>query len=222
MLIARKQTRKELRRLHPLLFTLNAMPRKSKPAASIPLLSRPLSDVDSILGIDPSLTSTGLCVIDHHGALIESTTLGSKKTGPARLVELRDALDAYFKQTMPTVCALEGYSFGSKHAREAVAEWGGLIRVLLYEWKIPTLIVPPMTLKKFVLPSAGSLQKNRIALESYKRWNVSFQTDDECDAHALAQLALMRSMIDSLGYDSTTICYRMSAAASTAAVLSIP
>jgi Holliday junction resolvasome RuvABC endonuclease subunit len=219
MLIARKQTRKELRRLHPLLFTLNAMPRKSKPAASIPLLSRPLSDVDSILGIDPSLTSTGLCVIDHHGALIESTTLGSKKTGPARLVDLRDALDAYFKRTMPTVCALEGYSFGSKHAREAVAEWGGLIRVLLYEWKIPTLIVPPMTLKKFVLPSAGSLQKNRVALESYKRWHVSFQTDDECDAHALAQLALMRAGIDASDDAMASACQRMASAAKSAALI---
>jgi crossover junction endodeoxyribonuclease RuvC len=175
-----------------MLFSLTAMPRKLKtPPADF--LSRALCDTDSILGIDPSLTSTGLCVIDHHGALIESTTLGSKKTGPARLVDLRDALDAYFKRTMPTVCALEGYSFGSKHAREAVAEWGGLIRVLLYEWKIPTLIVPPMTLKKFVLPSAGSLQKNRIALESYKRWGLSFQTDDECDAHALAQFALCKA-----------------------------
>ncbi len=195
------------------------MPRKSKPAVAIPLLSRPLSEVDSILGIDPSLTSTGLCVIDHHGALIESTTLGSKKTGPARLVDLRDALDAYFKRTMPTACALEGYSFGSKHAREAVAEWGGLIRVLLYEWKIPTLIVPPMTLKKFVLPSAGSLQKNRVALESYKRWNVSFQTDDECDAHALAQLALMRSMIDSNRPEISATCHRMIEAAKSAATI---
>jgi Holliday junction resolvasome RuvABC endonuclease subunit len=219
MLIARKQTRKELRRLHPLFFTLNAMPRKSKPAASIPLLSRPLSDVDSILGIDPSLTSTGLCVIDHHGALIESTTLGSKKTGPARLVELRDALDAYFKRTLPTACALEGYSFGSKHAREAVAEWGGLIRVLLYEWKIPTLIVPPMTLKKFVLPSAGNLQKNRIALESYKRWNVSFQTDDECDAHALAQLALVRVQIETRTSFVNSSCVRMTSSAQSASRL---
>jgi hypothetical protein len=120
---------------------------------------------------------------------------------------------------MPTVCALEGYSFGSKHAREAVAEWGGLIRVLLYEWKIPTLIVPPMTLKKFVLPSAGSLQKNRIALESYKRWNVSFQTDDECDAHALAQLALMRSVIDSNRLEMVSACDRMASAAQSAALI---
>lgn len=195
------------------------MPRKSKPAASIPLLSRPLSDVDSILGIDPSLTSTGLCVIDHNGALIESTTLGSKKTGPARLIELRDALDAYFKRTMPTVCALEGYSFGSKHAREAVAEWGGLIRVLLYEWKIPTLIVPPMTLKKFVLPSAGNLQKNRIALESYKRWNVSFQTDDECDAHALSQLALVRVQIETRTSFVNSLGVRMTSSAQSASCL---
>lgn len=189
------------------------MPRKSKPSASVPLLSRPLSEIDSILGIDPSLTSTGLCVIDHHGALIESTTLSSKKTGPARLVDLRDALDAYFKRTMPTACALEGYSFGSKHAREAVAEWGGLIRVLLYEWKIPTLVVPPMTLKKFVLPSAGNLQKNRIALESYKRWNVSFQTDDECDAHALAQLALVRVQMETRTGFVNASCARMTSAA---------
>jgi crossover junction endodeoxyribonuclease RuvC len=167
--------------------------KKLKPSS--PLIDRELNDCDSFLGIDPSLTSTGLCVIDYQGKLIESRTLGSKKNGPARLVELRDALDAYLKRTLPTACALEGYSFGSKHAREAVAEWGGLIRVMLYEWKIPTLIVPPMTLKKFVLPAAGSLQKNRIALESYKRWGVTFDTDDECDAHALAQLTFVSVLI---------------------------
>jgi hypothetical protein len=71
-----------------------------------------------------------------------------------------------------------------------------------------------MTLKKFVLPSAGSLQKNRVALESYKRWGVTFDTDDECDAHALAQLALTR-IIGSCS--SSTI--RIQEAASSASVL---
>jgi Holliday junction resolvasome RuvABC endonuclease subunit len=178
------------------------MPRKTKQVAVTPLLSRPLNEDDVLLGIDPSLTSTGLCLIDWKGKLVESRTLTSKKTGPARLVELRDGFDAYLRKNLPTACALEGYSFGSKHAREAVAEWGGLLRVALYEWKLPTLVVPPMTLKKFVLPSAGSLQKNRIALESYKQWRVTFDTDDECDAHALAQLALLR--ITSLSGESTS------------------
>jgi len=189
---------------------------KTPPA---PFLSRTLCDADSILGIDPSLSSTGLCLIDWQGKLIESTTLTSKKTGPARLIELRDRFDDYLRKHLPTACALEGYSFGSKHAREAVAEWGGLLRVALYEWKLPTLVVPPMTLKKFVLPSAGNLQKNRIALESYKRWNVSFQTDDECDAHALAQLALMRAAIDASDDTMAAACHRMTSAAKSAALV---
>jgi Holliday junction resolvasome RuvABC endonuclease subunit len=202
-----------------MLFPLTRMPRKTKQVVVTPLLSRPLDEDDVLLGIDPSLTSTGLCLIDWKGRLIESRTLTSKKTGPARLVELRDAFDAYLRKNLPTACALEGYSFGSKHAREAVAEWGGFLRVTLYEWKLPTLIVPPMTLKKFVLPSTGSLQKNRIALESYKHWGVTFDTDDECDAHALAQLALMRAKIDASDDAMISVCQRMTSAAKIVALM---
>jgi Holliday junction resolvasome RuvABC endonuclease subunit len=168
-------------------------------AKTQPALKKSLSGVNvvrPILGIDPSLNSTGLCLVSVDGSLLHSCTLKSKFTGPARLADLRDKLQEFLQLNRPSLIGLEGYSFGSKYAREAVAEWGGLVRVLLYELSRPTLVVSPMTLKKFVLPMTGPNGKDRVALETLNRWGVSFKTSDECDAHALARLALARFKVD--------------------------
>lgn len=194
------------------------MAKKVKKVTST-LLTRTFNYNEFILGIDPSLSSTGLCLIDRMGSIADSSSFGSKRTGPARLVQLRDHLADYLEKYRPSVCAIEGYSFGSKHAREVVAEWGGTIRVMLWERSIPTLVVPPMTLKKFVLTDMKNLAKDRMAVASYARWGVSFKNDDECDAHALAQLALVRLSYDGCLVQETSFTERMASAALSAACL---
>lgn len=179
----------------------------------------------SIIGIDASLTSTGWCHLSKEG--MEAGHFGSKKFGPERLRELFDKLDDVLGLALPTLAVVEGYSYGSPNNREALAEWGGLVRILLWDRKIPTLIVAPQTLKKFVLPGGGSNDKDMILLESFKRWGVEFANNDECDAHALAQLGRLRLRLEMLDLAGTSQDLlpepqRMKEAAATAAPLIFP
>ena len=167
-----------------------------------------------IMGIDPSLTSTGICLIENR-MVAGSLVLGTSLTGPARLRELRDMLDSQLDHSRPVGVVVEGYSYASSFNREALAEWGGVLRVLLYERNIPLLEVAPATLRKFVLTEAGS-GKDKTILASFKKWGVEFKTNDECDAHALAQLGACRIDHDTERTMPKTCTARMIEAATTA------
>lgn len=207
---------------------MSAKKKASKKAAEPPFLTHPKQAETmslSVMGIDPSLSSTGWCHLTAEG--VESGHFGSSKSGPERLRELFDKLDDVLGLALPNLVVIEGYSYGSSHHREALAEWGGLIRVLLWDRKIPTLVVAPQTLKKFVLPGGGSNEKDMMLLESYKRWGVEFANNDECDAHALAQLGKVRLRLEMLSlsamsHDACPDPQRMKEAAATASALIFP
>ena len=148
------------------------------------------------MGIDPSLTSTGIAVLRDDGKDCHTRVLSTKLTGLARLDSLDRQLQTLLVHYRPTAVALEGYSYGSPTNREALAEWGGLIRLALFRFDIPTLIVAPPTLRKFILPEALK-GKEQTILATYKRWGLEFKTNDECDAHGLARLAALRHGLES-------------------------
>lgn len=177
-----------------------------------------------VMGIDASLTSTGWCFLSEGRTVFAS--FGSKFTGPERLRDLYDQLCGVMDIVKPTMVVLEGYSYGSSFNREALAELGGLIRLALWDRKIPTLIVAPTTLKKFVL-NGQTTDKDQMLLASYKRWGIEFANNDECDAHALAQLGLVRLSLEpqtspSKSFDRCKAPQRMKEAAMTAAILIRP
>jgi Holliday junction resolvasome RuvABC endonuclease subunit len=183
----------------------------------------------SIFGIDPSLSSTGWCSLtETHGAVYGH--FGSELRGPGRLRDLSDKLASMLDLDLPNMVVIEGYSYGSLGKRECLAEWGGAIRLLLWDRQIPTLVVPPSTLKKFVISDCekGKLRdKDQMRLSSYLRWGVQFKNTDECDAHALAQLGRIRLSLDLLSLqgtyqDSSGEPQRVKEAALTAAPLIFP
>lgn len=143
------------------------------------------------MGIDASLNRTGIAFINAASAGINSCTIipekGSK--GMARLDELSASFDDLLDR-VPRLSgvAIEGYAFGVRGGRLAdLAEWGGLIRMALYKRRIPTIVVPPMTMKKFLY--SGKLEKNQVLLQVYKQYGQSFNTDDEADAFVLSEMA---------------------------------
>lgn len=143
------------------------------------------------LGIDASLSRTGLSFINDLGRLTERMTISAPKDmrGMPRLSDLMAQLNQILDQ-LPRIegAAIEGYAFGVKGGRLAdLAEWGGLIRMALYKRGIPTIVVPPMTMKKFL--HDGKLEKNQVLLQVYKQYGQSFDTDDEADAFVLSEMA---------------------------------
>lgn len=159
----------------------------------------------TVIGIDPSMTSTGVTVLDGDTVLL-SDTIKTKPTDTLRheLERLQSIRDGIWKMILPhyvkgdSLAALEAPSFCSKTS--SIVQLAGLnflIRDAFHEWGIPLLIVPPMSLKKWVIK--GSAKKEEMRLAVYKRWNVEFKTNDEIDSYALARLAQAWGKDESLG-----------------------
>lgn len=136
----------------------------------------------NILGIDPSLTSSGLCHL--YDNRVSTSRMVPAKKGVERLLEFSAALGHL--SALPRLAVIEGYSFGSRdtHAH-ALGELGGLIRLKLFEANVPYIIVPPTKLKKFIT-GLGQVEKPVIIKELFKRWGIDLNQNDEADATGLA------------------------------------
>ena len=156
---------------------------------------------DCVFGIDPSLSSTGLVVLDRAGEVLlqQALTLGPKgPTGAERLCRLKAMFDGVLHAMRrpaesllggrhPLV-VLEGYGYSASGQRLAeLGEWVGCIKLSLWEAGVPVVIVPPARLKRFTC-GRGNAQKDEMRLAVFKRWGFEHQTNDVVDAYALAQL----------------------------------
>lgn len=146
------------------------------------------------LGLDLSLRATGVCLMDEMGDFKVRTIDSGELNGAERLIYvenmLKDFLPSEAKVDRP-IAAIEGYSFSSKFSRaHATGELGGVIRRYLHIQMIKYYQVAPLTLKKFIT-GKGKGEKNKVMLEAYKKWGVSFENDNEVDAYGLARILYM-------------------------------
>lgn len=144
-----------------------------------------------LLGIDASLNGTGLCWTRSPGDCNTALLLPDGATGTARLAILRDKLARMLQAIQPRILVVEGYAMQQQGRREAMGEWGGVLRLAAYD--APSvkhlIIVPPSVLKVFVLGHArpGHSGKPEMAAGVKAKWGVEFASFDECDAYALAR-----------------------------------
>ncbi len=160
------------------------------------------------LGLDPSLTSFGVVLIDgntENSSIVQSIIL---KTTPIKSIEERivklsnNVFDIISKVGEPSKnlrIAIEGLSFGSRG--QAFAELGALhyfLRILFMDNKLKYQIVPPTKLKKFVC-GTGRAKKDLMLLNAYKKFKVSFESSDICDAYCLARMLKEYPIITEFG-----------------------
>lgn len=158
-----------------------------------------------IIGIDPSLTSTGIAAIDttrqHPAAVtsrIESTPPKRAKGDktPATITErrqrIRSILDKLRDWATPhtSLTVIEGPSYASAGAStwDRAWLWGGVVDMLLSR-DIPVVLVPPRT-RALWATGSGAAGKSPIAVHLSRMWpdldpGIS---DDEWDALALASM----------------------------------
>lgn len=153
----------------------------------------------NVIGIDPSLSCTALThalgPLDHPE--IRSANIASSPKDFAhaaeRLYSLRSRLMAQLelsaRELEPGWVFVEGYAFGARNKREALGEWGGLIRLTAFErgWRV--VVVAPTALKAFVT-GKGNAEKSLMLREVFKRWQYDASDDNDADAHALMRLGL--------------------------------
>lgn len=143
-----------------------------------------------IVALDLSQTSTGVAIwCDPHD--YSTTALTNSKEGPARLAWIRNEIrHIAINPVFPTdLVVLEGYDFGTRHGAHHAGELGGIVRVDLWEFGVPYVLVSPSELKKYAT-GKGNSSKSAVLQQAVHRFGRTFKTDDEADALWLLQMAL--------------------------------
>jgi len=147
------------------------------------------------MGIDPSVTSTGIEVLDEHakrlyGAVVgyelEQTATEREKT--ERLIWVTSEIIRVAKKWEVTHVGLEGYSFGEKYGGEHMGEIGGQIKVQLFlACQIIPEVPPPKTARAKVFGKGmGGVSKTQVRA-MLKMKSIHIKNLDRCDAYVLAR-----------------------------------
>lgn len=152
----------------------------------------------TFMGIDPSLTATGIAwAPDKKFQTFKPTA----KDGFPRIIEIRDhCLDLATTRGGPAAggphtIAIEGPGFGRDGKALERFYLYASIREALYLAGRRVLVVPPATLKKFIT-GKGNVEKNMVLREVFRRFGAECENDNEADAVGLAMLAMVYACPD--------------------------
>lgn len=155
------------------------------------------------VGMDLSLTGTGLVCIDGNSKVISSKLIQTKPTKNKleRILFIRDSIRSFLDNPYErstygsgsieffTEIVLEGFSYGSRGAAVYdLGMLGGIVRFNLFENHFPYYNdYPPTFVKKFIT-GKGNAKKDLMIKEVFK---LGFDIDDSnlADAFALAYIA---------------------------------
>ncbi len=147
-----------------------------------------------IIGIDPSLTSTGIVILDEDGGLKYQKVFCSKPL-PNRIKRIykliQELLNYVYTITDDgrTLFGIEGYSYGSRQFAHQLGELGGCLRLELYRGCWDYKEYAPTMVKKFTT-GKGNVKKELMLLHVFKKWGFETSSSDLADAYAIAQLRL--------------------------------
>ena len=151
-----------------------------------------------VIGIDPSLTATGICwadgtteVIKWPGKGVERLEAVANWVDPTYMHPFGDEHRLW--DSHPRLVVIEGYSMGSarqqSHAH-GLGELGGVLRLTLFRCGVPFIDVPPACVKKYAT-GKGNANKDLVRDAARDRLGLpAGVTSDECDAAWLRQIGL--------------------------------
>jgi len=146
--------------------------------------------LDNYLGLDLSLTGTGIVVLDAAGKVIKSSTIKTQFKGMMRLTYIRNQIAGVIDLYQPKTICIEGYSMGSRAGQAfSIGELGGVIKAFLYEVGYTTYLIPPSRLKKFIV-GGGRAEKDMIMMKVYKNWGWEPSDNNVADAYGLCRIAM--------------------------------
>ncbi len=148
------------------------------------------------IGLDLSLSCSGVAwSVGPYGSINTDTIRSEKIFGAARLAELRpqmaDMLNNIKLENGKAYAAMEDYAMGGSGRVTGLAEWGGLVKLMLHEMGIPVLLVAPATLK-YLLSGNGHAQKPEMQAAVELATARKYDTHDEADAAALVTVLKRR------------------------------
>jgi Holliday junction resolvasome RuvABC endonuclease subunit len=142
----------------------------------------------TILGLDLSLTSTGICVDGRYYAITPKNLAGIE-----RLDHISSAILAEIAASSVDAVIVEGYSFASRASQaHSIGELGGVVKTDLWRNGIPVVVVPPTSRAKFAT-GRGNAPKEEVISAVSARTGIVWSggsADDMCDAWILEEMAL--------------------------------
>ena len=150
------------------------------------------------VGIDPSVTNTGVVVLNEKGSLVlcfDGKTAYTEKKYEYDIDRYKTQAD-YIVSNLKSInantisIAYEDYAFNSVHMAFTLGEYGGILKVKLLEaFNTGILLVAPMSNKKFAT-DYGYADKNLMMEQAGKECpELIGKSDDICDAYFLAKYA---------------------------------
>lgn len=143
------------------------------------------------VGLDLSLTSTGICVMDENGTILFEEVLNTPKKkidGLERLKFIRESVSEAIKNYSVSIANIENYSFGSRgRATFSLGELGGVVRLLLFDLGVTIIETSPSQLKKFAT-GRGNSDKLDVVMSIEKNYGIKYLDDNAADAFILAKM----------------------------------
>lgn len=152
----------------------------------------PEREYTAIIGVDLSLTGTGVVIVDPNGQVIGERLIVSKWTGAKRLVDVRSNIASAVTDALlqfDVLVVQEEYG-ASGNWQMKMGPLHGVVDEFWYEHNVPVLKVNPMHLKQFVF-NKGTAQKEDIKLKAFQLWNYQNPSNDVVDAYCMAQIGRM-------------------------------
>lgn len=150
------------------------------------------------VGIDQSLTGTGVAIFNADGYLLRTDLFGTKP-GLTPLEEVERFISLFadvhnaVQKIVPfkPVCAvMEDFAFAQAHQMAKLGGLGWHFRIMMSRtnWHFATC---PTTVLKQIACGKGNAQKDQIMLGVYKRWTFESSDNNIADAYVLGRIALM-------------------------------
>lgn len=139
-----------------------------------------------IVGLDVSLRSTGIAWLHD----LKPTVWTVKSKAPQTVNEVSKQILLHLVPILneKTIVYIEDYAFGKFGKSSSVTsliELTGILQYELYNMQIQYHKVAPTAVKKF-LSGKGVLPKDQIPLLVFKKFGLTLDTVDACDALAVA------------------------------------
>jgi Holliday junction resolvasome RuvABC endonuclease subunit len=142
------------------------------------------------LGLDLSLTGTGIVIIDDDYNIIIKELLHVEARETERLFFLEEMLLKILSPYKEKIflSAYETPAFRADGQQFSMGEWSGLVKTNLFKMGLPLLKVVPLQLKKYV-SGQGKGEKGLIILDVFKNFGVEIRQNDQADAYVLSRIA---------------------------------
>lgn len=146
-----------------------------------------------VLSIDPGTTNVALCFIDRENGQHMTSKIDFPDEIKAEVMRLRyleHVIEQWIRFFRPDVIFIEGVAH---MARRGVSDSGKreyLIERLAIDYNVPFVVIPTMRMRSFIEASGKEHNKSDIKLQVFKKFDAEFNSEDECDAFAIAQTGI--------------------------------